>query len=212
MSTTQKDKSGGKPRQRNRADQRGQKTEAPQSPKLERKIADQISPLIADAPGSGAVPPAELQVAAAEMQVAPAEVPLIDEVAPAEVPLVEEVTSAVISSIDTAAPAQHRPISIQTIANAYENYTKRSFQQSRSFVEKLMGVRSFDKAIEVQTEFATLAYANFVAESQKICELYNELARQIFMPWQRFTAEVTGSPSLRGAQAAKQSMPPPAVP
>ena len=27
-----------------------------------------------------------------------------------------------------------------------------------------MGVRSLDKAIEVQTEFATLAYANFVAE------------------------------------------------
>ena len=54
-----------------------------------------------------------------------------------------------------------------------------------------MGVRSFDQAIEVQTEFTRQAYANFVAESQKICELYNELAKQIFMPWQRFAAEVT---------------------
>ena len=76
MSTTQKDKSGGKPRQRSRkADQRGQKPQAPQSPKLDQEIEDQISPLIADAPADGSVPPAEVQVA-------PAEVPLIDEVSP----------------------------------------------------------------------------------------------------------------------------------
>ena len=83
------------------------------------------------------------------------------------------------------------PVGIQTIANAYEDYAKRSLQESRSFVEKLMGVRSFDKAIEVQTEFARQAYVNFVTESQKICELYNELARQIFRPWERFAADVT---------------------
>ena len=80
------------------------------------------------------------------------------------------------------APADNCPISIQTIANAYGNYTEKSFQETRSFVEKLMGVRSFDKAMEVQTEFARQAYANFVAESQKICELYSELARQTFRP------------------------------
>ena len=55
-----------------------------------------------------------------------------------------------------------------------------------------MAVRSFDKAIEVQTEFARQAYANFVAESQKICELYSKLAMQIiFRPWEGFAAKVT---------------------
>jgi hypothetical protein len=58
-------------------------------------------------------------------------------------------------------------------------------------VEKLMRAPSFDKAIEVQTEFARQAYANFVAESQKICELYSELAKQIFRPWEGFAATVT---------------------
>ena len=61
----------------------------------------------------------------------------------------------------------------------------------RSLVGKLMGVRSFDKAIELQTEYARQTYVNFVAESQKICELYHELARQIWRPWERFAAEVT---------------------
>ncbi len=54
-----------------------------------------------------------------------------------------------------------------------------------------MGVRSFDKAIEVQTEFARQAYGNFVAESQKIFGLYSELARQTFRPWQGLMAKVT---------------------
>jgi hypothetical protein len=52
-------------------------------------------------------------------------------------------------------------------------------------------VRSFDKVIELQTEYARQAYVNFVAESQKICELYNELARQIWRPWERLAADVT---------------------
>ncbi len=54
-----------------------------------------------------------------------------------------------------------------------------------------MGARSFDKAIEVQTEFAGQTYANFVAESQKIRELYSELAKQIFRSWEGFVPKVT---------------------
>ncbi len=94
-------------------------------------------------------------------------------------------------SIGAVAPADNFPVSIQTIANAYGDYTKKSLQDTRSFVEKLMGVRSLDKAIEIQTEFARQAYGTFVAESQKICELYSELAKQIFKPMEGFVAKVT---------------------
>jgi Phasin protein len=87
-------------------------------------------------------------------------------------------------------PMEDYPISIQTIANAYGDYTRKSLLESRSFVEKLMAVRSLDQAIEVQTEFTRQSYANFVAESQKICELYREFARQIFQPW-GFAAKMT---------------------
>ena len=94
-------------------------------------------------------------------------------------------------SIGAVAPADNFPVSIQTIANAYGDYTRKSLQDTRSFVEKLMGVRSLDKAIEIQTEFARQAYGTFVAESQKICELYSELAKQIFKPMEGFVAKVT---------------------
>jgi Phasin protein len=182
MSTTQQDKSTGKPRQRSRkADRRGQKSDQQRIPKLNQRDEDQIDAMVAstDAPTNVAVAPAELPSSAAST---PTDVPLMG--APADAP-----------PIGAVAPADNGPISILTIANAYGNYTKKSFQETGSLVERLMGVRSFDKAIEVQTEFARQAYANFLAESQKIFELYSQLAKQIFRPWQGFAA--------KGAQAGR---------
>jgi hypothetical protein len=173
MTTTQQDKPGGKPRQRNRKDQRGQKPEQ-ENPKPDRHDEDQIAAMTAaaDASTNGTV--------ATNGAVAPADAPLMVEVAPVDV-----------SAIGEATPADKCPIGIQSIANVYSEYTRKSLEESNSLVAKLMGVRSLDKAIEVQIEFAKQAYANFVAESQKICELYSELARQSFRPWEGYAAKVT---------------------
>jgi hypothetical protein len=179
MSTTQKEKPGGKPRQRSRkADQRAQKAEAQESPKLDQQIEDRISSVMAEAAGD--------EAAAAKDTVSAPEA-MIDEVAPAEVPLVEEIAAENAPS-PAAAPAPDGPISVQAIATAYSDYSRRAWQESRSFLEKLMEVRSFDKAIALQTEFATRAYVDLIAESQKICQLYAELAQQLLRPWERLAA------------------------
>ena len=86
---------------------------------------------------------------------------------------------------DTIAPTDPAPVSFQTIANAYGDYTRKSLEQTRTFFEKLTGVRSVDKIIEVQAEFAKQSFETFVAGSQRICELQQELARQAFKPLQR---------------------------
>ena len=78
---------------------------------------------------------------------------------------------------------------LQAIATAYGDYTKKSFEDTKSFVEKLSGVKSLDKAIEVQTEFAKSAYETFVAESQKIAGLYSDLAKQTFKPLEGMVAK-----------------------
>jgi hypothetical protein len=191
MSTTHKEKPSGKPRQRSqKGSQRGQKPEPQQSPKLDQRDEDRISPMGAstDAPTNGAAAPANGPLIG---EVAPADAPSIGAVAPADALSIGEAALADAPSIGAAAPADDHPVSIQTIANAYVDYTRKSLQESRSFVEKLMGVRSFDNAIEVQTEFARQALADFVAESQKICELYGKLATQIFRPWEGLAAKVT---------------------
>ena len=78
---------------------------------------------------------------------------------------------------------------LQAIASAYGDYTKRSFEDTKSFVEKLSGVKSLDKAIEAQTEFAKSAYESFVAESQKIAGLYTDLAKQTYKPFEGLVAK-----------------------
>ena len=178
MSTTHQSKAGGKPGQRSRkADQRGRKSDQQQSPKLDQQDAnEQIHATVASTDVSTDVS----TDASTSGEVALADAPSISTVAPADTP-----------SITAVAPADNLPISIQTIANAYGDYTKKSLHDTRSFVEKLMGVRSLDKAVVIQIEFARQAYETFVAESQKISGLYGELAKQIFKPLEGFVAKVT---------------------
>jgi hypothetical protein len=52
-------------------------------------------------------------------------------------------------------------------------------------------VRSFDKAVEVQTEFAKSAFETFVTESQKIGALYGDLAKQAYKPFGGFLTKMT---------------------
>ena len=85
-----------------------------------------------------------------------------------------------------AADASAFPGGFQAIATAYGDYTKKSFEDTKSFVEKLSSVRSFDKAVEVQTEFAKSAFETFVTESQKIGALYGDLAKQAYKPFGGF--------------------------
>ncbi len=97
-----------------------------------------------------------------------------DERADASTPAIE------VAPVDIPVSAAAAPVSLQTIADAYSDYTRKSIEQTRSFFEKLTGVRSLDKAIEVQAEFAKQAFETFVAEAQRIRELHRELARQSF--------------------------------
>jgi hypothetical protein len=78
---------------------------------------------------------------------------------------------------------------IQAIATAYSDYAKKSFEDTKSFAEKLSGVKSLDKALEVQSDYAKTAYDTFVAESQKIAGLYTDLAKQTFKPIEGIVAK-----------------------
>jgi hypothetical protein len=92
---------------------------------------------------------------------------------------------------DPAVASANASVDFQTLATAYGNYTKKSFEQTQAFVEKLSGVRSLDKAVEIQTEFAKQAYETFVTESQKIRELYRGIAKQNLRPFEGMVAKKT---------------------
>jgi hypothetical protein len=78
---------------------------------------------------------------------------------------------------------------VNAIASAYGDYGKKSYEDTKSFIEKLSGVKSLDKALEAQSEFAKTAYETFVADSQKIAGLYGDLAKQAFKPLEGVVAK-----------------------
>jgi Phasin protein len=170
MSTTQRDKPTAKQRQRNRkADQRNQKSEQQATARPDQ---GQTSPIVA---------PAEAE---------PVAIVAAEEAGPVAMMASEEVTEAassgevLVPDVRDTTPALN-VVNLQTVAQAYGDYTRKSWQANRFLVERLTKARSFDEAIEIQGEFAKQAYANFLAQSQKIGELYGELAKQFFRPFDK---------------------------
>lgn len=73
---------------------------------------------------------------------------------------------------------------IQSIAVEAADYSKRSFEQSTAMLEKLVAAKSLDKAVEIQTEYLKETYESLVAQSSKMGELYANLAKEAFRPYE----------------------------
>jgi phasin family protein len=74
--------------------------------------------------------------------------------------------------------------SLQAITIEIADYSKKVFEQSAAATEKLIGAKSLEKAIEVQSDYAKSAYETFVAEATKLGELYADLAREAYKPFE----------------------------
>ncbi|MCF8478291.1 MAG: phasin family protein [Pseudolabrys sp.] len=79
--------------------------------------------------------------------------------------------------------------SAQAIATEIADYSKKSFEESSAALEKLFGVKSVEKAIELQTAYAKNAYEGFVAEATKIGEMYTALAKESYKPFETMMAK-----------------------
>jgi hypothetical protein len=192
MPTTREEKPTAKSRQRNRkTDQRKAKGEK----KVEvRPEVDPVSAIMAPMEAAQEITPVE--VAPAEItpvEIAPVEITPVEiaaiEVAP--VPVTVETEAVTALSGEVLPPVrEHAPqtTGAQAIALAYGDYTRKSWLTGRFLVERLITARSLDEAIEIQGEFARQAYANFVAHSERLCELYGAWAQQCFRPLENLAA------------------------
>ena len=77
----------------------------------------------------------------------------------------------------------------QAIAVEVADYSKKAFEDGTAALEKLFAVKSFEKAIELQTEFAKTSYEGFVAKASKIGELYADLAKESYKPFETLMAK-----------------------
>jgi len=102
---------------------------------------------------------------------------LPDTAQPMEQPLTAAETRDAAADI-VAEPADPAPVSVRAIADAYDDYTRKSIEQTSSFFQQLAGTRSFGAVLEMQSQFARSTFETFVDESRKIRELHRELAKQ----------------------------------
>ena len=65
--------------------------------------------------------------------------------------------------------------SAQAIAVEVVDYSKKSLEDSAAAWERLVGARTLEKAMEVQSEYLKSSYEDFVAEATKLGELYVDL-------------------------------------
>ena len=89
-----------------------------------------------------------------------------------------EAHDAAMASADTMAAT------LQTIATAHVEYTRKTIQDGTDFLAKLTSLQSPDQAIGLQTEFAGKSYQALVQEMRKISELYVDLLRHACKPFE----------------------------
>ena len=77
----------------------------------------------------------------------------------------------------------------QAIAVEVADYSKKAFEDGTAALEKLFGVKSLEKAIELQSEYAKSSYEGFVAKASKIGELYTDLAKESYKPFESMMAK-----------------------
>jgi phasin family protein len=74
----------------------------------------------------------------------------------------------------------------QAIAAEVTNYSKKSFEDGTAAVERLMGAKTLDKAIEVHSDYVKSAYEGFVAQATKLGELYADIAKETYKPLEAY--------------------------
>jgi hypothetical protein len=78
----------------------------------------------------------------------------------------------------------------QAIATEVADYSKKSFEHGSATLESLLGAKSLEKAIEIQSDYVKTAYEGFVAQSSKLGELYTDLAKETYKPLEGMIAKV----------------------
>ncbi|HQS08049.1 MAG TPA: phasin family protein [Xanthobacteraceae bacterium] len=80
--------------------------------------------------------------------------------------------------------------SAQAIALEIADYTKSSFELGTATLEKLMSAKTLEQAVEIQQSYLKTAYEGLVAETTKLGELYKDLAKEAYKPYESAFAKV----------------------
>ena len=70
----------------------------------------------------------------------------------------------------------------QAIAAEITDYSKKAFEDGTRAFEQLIGAKTIEQAVEIQSQYAKKAYDNYIAEVSKLGEMYVGLAKDAYKP------------------------------
>jgi hypothetical protein len=73
----------------------------------------------------------------------------------------------------------------QAIAAEFSDYTKRSFEDGTQTLEKLMGAKSLEQAVDIQSKFVKRSYDEYMHQMAKVGSMYAELAKEAYRPMEK---------------------------
>src|SRR6478609_5708854 len=90
-------------------------------------------------------------------------------------------------------------VSLQSLGDAYQGfqaiaaevtaYSKKAFEDGTRAFEQLIGAKSFEQVIEIQSQYAKQAYDSYVAQASKLGEMYVDVARSAYQPVEQAAAK-----------------------
>jgi hypothetical protein len=74
---------------------------------------------------------------------------------------------------------------LQTLATRITENTKKAFEDSTRTWEQLVGAKSIEQVIEIQSQYAKRSYDNFVAEASRLGEWYVSFVQDASRPFDK---------------------------
>ena len=81
--------------------------------------------------------------------------------------------------------------SAQAIAVEVVDYSKKSLEDLTATWEKLLSAKSLEKAMELQGDYVKSSYEGFVAEANKLGEMYVDFAKEAYRPFESALAKAS---------------------
>ena len=80
---------------------------------------------------------------------------------------------------------------LQAIVAEVTDYSKKAVEESTRAFEQMMGAKSLEQAIEIQSQYTKKAYDTYMAEMSKLGEMYVGLAKNAYKPVESALAKKT---------------------
>ena len=96
-----------------------------------------------------------------------------------------------LNAVTTKLPSFGRIL--EEILTERTDYTKKLADTRLVFVEQLLGAKSLDTVIQIQSDYAKTLYADFAAQATKMGELYSNLAKACFKPIELTMSNMQGT-------------------